>query len=273
MSADPCPSPTCARAWALVVLLAGGCATPVRRLPSRQVDDPITLPARVFELGVGATVTPSNEYGETEGEPIIPLRYGITDRLTLLGGLALEFALLDDAPVASAATGEKAATSRFGLSLTGGLVGLGYSSIEGLIVQPVFGVGAVKHVSPSLRLHSAVYWIGRFGRLSDESVVSASVGATLQLVDRLALTLSAGDKVNVETWLPSGDWGRNVVFVGSSLEYRPWHWVTAGLGGRVESTQRPRTTLEPVAPGDPRPRSPRRRPVSLWFGASLTFYW
>jgi hypothetical protein len=256
-----------------LALAAAGCATPVRRLPSRQVDDPITLPARVFELGVGASVTPSNEYGETDGAPIIPLRYGITDRLTLLGLTAVEFALLDDAPVASAATGERAATSRLGLSLTGGLVGLGYSTIEGLIVQPVVGVGAVKHVSPSLRLHSAVHWIGRFGRLSDESFVSASVGATRQLVDRLALTLTAGDRVNVQTALPSGDWGRNVVFTGASLDYRPWHWVTAGLSGRVESTQRPPATLEPVPPDEPVPRIARRRPVSLWFGASATFYW
>ena len=60
----------------VVVLLAGGCAMPARRPPSRQVDDPITLPARVFELGVGATVTPENEYGATEGEPIIPRGMG-----------------------------------------------------------------------------------------------------------------------------------------------------------------------------------------------------
>ena len=191
----------------------------------------------------------------------------------MLGLLAAEVALLDDAPVASAATGDKAATSLLGLSLIGGLVGIGYSSIEGLIVQPVFGVGAVKHVSASLRLQSNVYWIGRIGRLHDESVFSGSVGATLQLVDRLAVTLDAGDRVNVETFLPSGDWGRNVVFAGPSLEYRPWHWMTGGLGGRVEATQRPQTTFEPVAPGDPRPGMPRRHPVSIWAGAWLNFYW
>jgi hypothetical protein len=275
MSTGPCPPRSCSRAWAvaLLVVVVGACATPARRLPSREVDDPITLPARVFELGVGAMVTPSDEYGATDGEPLIPVRYGITDRVTLLGLLAVEVALLDDAPVASAATGERAATSPLGLSLTGGLVGLGYSSIEGMIVQPVFGVRAVKHVSRSLRLQSNVYWIGRFGRLHDEAVLAASVGATLQLVDRLALTLDAGDRVNVDTFLPSGDWERNVVFAGPSLEYRPWHWVTGGLGARVEATRRPRATFEPVAPDDPRPGMPRRQPVSIWLGAWLNFYW
>ena len=48
---------------------------------------------------------------------------------------------------------------------------------------------------------------------------------------------------------------------------------TAGLSGRVESTQRPPATLEPVPPDEPVPRIARRRPVSLWFGASATFYW
>ena len=73
---------------------AAGCGTASRPLPSRQVDDPVTLPRRMLSLSLGARGTLSNEDREREGHEVpLRIRYGITDRITIEDLLVLDAAV------------------------------------------------------------------------------------------------------------------------------------------------------------------------------------
>ena len=261
---------------ALALLVSVGCGTPSRRLPARMVDDPITLPRRMVSVAMGAQRTASNERRETEWQPIGYLRYGLTDRLTLDGLLALDFAVLDDAPIEYAATGERAARSPFGLSLQAGLAGIGYSSIEGTIVQPRLGLVLRKRLGNSWRAGLGAAWYSSYSDLRDYSALSSSASLTVQLTQTLALTGFVVDTLDMDTFAPSSRWNLHTVSAGLAPGYRPLHWLTLELDVQVQAVWRPLLIARVVPPTEPGPlpvRWPSRRFPVFWAGAAAAAHW
>lgn len=72
-----------------------GCGTPSRRLSTRAVDDPMTLPHRLMRVDIGASAVRGSQRLET---PVLQIDYGLTDRLQLVNLSGLKYALWDDAP-------------------------------------------------------------------------------------------------------------------------------------------------------------------------------
>jgi hypothetical protein len=264
--------------FALAVLAALGCGTPSRRLPTRAVDDPITLPRRMMEATVGATGTLSDEDREPSAGPLLGLRYGITDRLSWTGGLlAFEYALLDDAPVEHAATGARAAGAPLGLSVTAGLAGFAYSTIEGAIFYPTLGVSLVRRLGSRFKIEGDASWILVLGKRRPYSWTYLRVGGTFQLLDRIALRLAAFDILQPPSAIGSYRWHEHTLGVALGPEFRPATWVDLGVGLRGEAhwwwpLQQP----PPLPPTEPSPRPPRlssHRFGVVWASAWATFHW
>jgi hypothetical protein len=271
----------------LAVTLALGCATPPRKLTTRAVDDPAVLPRRLAALSLSGWADRLERTGSWNENLLLNFRYGITDRLEL-NNLSLRYALLDDAPPpADAPPG----TRRPPLSLVfgAGLNGIGYSSLEELFVLPTLSVLVEKHVGARLRLWTALgwdaFWVGtprqrntlytsylrpNAARTSD---VSFAAGASVQLVDHLALTGSVGAHELYACTVPTCDWAARGVSAGVGPAVRPWRWLE--LVVRAYATERWRPT-NPSIP-QPAPLIPDVLPplhVS-WYGVSgsATFFW
>jgi hypothetical protein len=260
---------------ALVALAgAAACATPSRRLPTRLVDDPITLPRRMISVSAGVRTTPANEWREGQMQTLGGVRYGVTDRITLEGPLVLDVALLDDAPVQSAATGLRAAEAPIALALHGGLAGVGYSSWDGTILQPALGFRIARHLGERSRLHLTSTWYGSHSERWNDCWLYGVLGYTLQVTERVAVSLSLFDDWNLDTFLPSRRWIRHGLGVGPGVGIRPLHWLTVGADVRVERIWRARQEIplgDPTASGVPMPR--RTRAVAAWGRLSASAHW
>ena len=231
-----------------------------------------------MEATVGATGTLSDENRQRSAGPLLGLRYGITDRLTWTGGLlAFEYALLDDAPVAHAATGARAAGAPLGLSVTAGLAGFAYSTIDGTSLYPILGVSLVRHLGSRFKIEGGARWILVLSKHSPESWIYLRVGGTFQLLDRTVLRLSAFDNLQPPGRAGQYRWHEHSLGVEFGPEFRPATWVDLGAGLRAEAHWWwPLRQPPPLPPTEPSPR-PRRLPSSrfgvVWASAWATFHW
>jgi hypothetical protein len=261
--------------------LATGCAAPSRRLTPRQVEDPVTLPRGMASASV--SVTPAR-YWPTDNTDVTALPgfgYGVSDRLEW-NILSARYALLDDAPTGTAPT------SPFSLAVGGGLAGIGYSSIDGTILLPTAHLRVMKHVASRWRFEAGTQWTGFWSSGSSEpvrynfgtlrqishpgSMLAIDVGATRQLVDRLALGVGLYASQVHECLDLFCDWTARDAEASLQLSYRPWHWLTLALSPAVGTRHRPTSFAPPSAP-DGIPIDLPRSVTWLSLGGSAAFFW
>src|SRR3954470_21535756 len=143
-------------AAALAAITIASCAAPSRKLTTRIVEDPITLPKRMASASINVTAI---HYEPTDAQGILTtpgLRLGITDRLEWADLLSLRYAFLDDRPI------DGRAPMPLSLALRAGLFGIGYSSLEGLFLVPIVSLDALKHVSDRWALSLSVDWTAQW---------------------------------------------------------------------------------------------------------------
>jgi hypothetical protein len=278
---------------ASLALAITACATPSRRLSTRTVDDPAVLPGRMVEVSVDAAVSRDHPTDVAAGSVLPRIDYGLSDRLELADLLSLRYALLDDAPRAP----ERIAADPFrprdplSLSVRAGLTGIGYSTVEGLIVLPVVEVVALEHLGAATTLALQLGWSGQWvgeralfpqpygynDRLwptaPRRSQLTASVIATRQLTDHLSLSLAGGLHEAHAGLGPWRAWGAS----GGSLELgaavRPWPWLTLRAAAFAGARVRPDGLGIVASPAEP---LARQLPESVtWVGASggAAFRW
>ena len=78
--------------------------------------------------------------------------FGLTNRLEWFGLIGLRFAILDDRPA------DGRAPMPFSLAVHAGVIGIGYSSAEGMIVVPVASLTVLKHVADRWALSLVGGW-------------------------------------------------------------------------------------------------------------------
>ena len=140
------------RLAALAAIALAACAAPSRRLTPRVVEDPIVLPKRMASVSTEISFVhyePTDVQG-TFGEP--GFRFGLTNRLEWFGLIGLRFAILDDRPA------DGRAPMPFSLAVHAGVMGIGCSSAEGMIVVPVASLTVLKHVADRWALSLAAGW-------------------------------------------------------------------------------------------------------------------
>jgi len=282
-------SSVAAVALVATAVVAAGCCPP-RRYPARFLDDPIVLPRRLVDVDtrVDLPLRPGAERARwNQGSGVWSngrdyahwpvFGYGLTDRVSLVGMTAVEIAILDDAPVESAATGWCAATAPLGLAVSAGVRGLGYDpSSERARFAPFAAVHLRRHLGRDLRLDGRVD-AGLY-RSAERTLfgidattapwVHGDLGVTAQLPRGLAAGVTLYDAVE---WLPgavqfpgSADpgrrgpgWTREAVGAVPALFYRPRYWVT--LSAEVDVSVALRSNLVVW----PRPDSPVSSTVIL----------
>jgi hypothetical protein len=267
----------------LAVAALGACAAPSRRLSPRVVNDPIVLPRRMASVSLGAQKTWYPRDG-TSAFGITPtFAVGLTDRLEYQGLVGVGYAILDDAP------GSPRAPSPLSLAVEAGILGVGYSSSQGLIVDPVVGIRVQKHVADrwNLSLLTAWYaaWYERpaapspnpslsalaFGR--NRSEVDISVHVTRQLGERFALALGATPYQVQDCLAPFCSWTIRGVGGSLILWFRPADWITLGLGPNGGVRYRPPMLPEPTDPSEPVVSTPPRSVPWLGVFGSVVYYW
>jgi hypothetical protein len=241
------------------VACGGGCATPSRRLPERVVDDPVTLPRQMIEVGLAGRreVTERPEW-EDAGEVIPSIRYGLTDRLMLLGITGLEYALLDDAPPEHASTGRAAVEAPLSLSVRGEFQEIGWSTYDGFLASPMVGVSAGKRLGSRVR-----FWTGGAGGTRfrggapgpglDGWWLGSNAAVLVQVLPKLAVDLDLHAGWGFDNWQtpvrhPSG---LTSYWFGArpGLAYRPFHWLTAGMSVELQLERHRPPTIEPMPDG------------------------
>jgi hypothetical protein len=164
------------------------------------VEDPIVLPRRMASLTIGGGVAHQEPIGARRSWMTGNFRFGITDRLEWTDLLSLRYAPLDDRPV------DGRPARPLSLALQAGFRGIGYSSIEGMVLQPSAALQTLKHVGDRWALGMSFTWLATWmqrpvmlwsttGDLvytsGRRSFWTLSGFATRQLGDRLALSLGA----------------------------------------------------------------------------------
>jgi hypothetical protein len=269
----------------LAVVALAACAPPSRRLTPRVVEDPIVLPKRMASVSTGISFVhyePTDAQG-TFGQP--GFRFGLTNRLEWFGLIGLRFAILDDRPA------DGRAPMPFSLAVHAGVMGIGYSSAEGMIVLPVASLTALKHVADrwalSLTADWRAQWVEHGGLFAVTPAYSRTLtysgrrGSTLtltgaltrQLSERIALGIAPAVAQTNDCVDPTCGWvsqsASGTVFVSA----RPWDWLTVSLGPEVGVRHRPDAVLPTMFPnGTPIYIPPT---TVTWFGVSGTaaFYW
>jgi hypothetical protein len=270
-------------AAALAAITVASCAAPSRKLTTRIVEDPITLPKRMASASINVTAI-HYEPTDTQGVLTTPgLRFGITDHLEWVDVLGLRYAFLDDRPA------DGRAPTPLSLALRAGLFGIGYSSAEGMIVLPTVSLDALKHVgdrwSLSLSLDWTAQWVARpFGwtlRYNDALFYSArrfsfltlSAAVTRQLSDRVALGVGSSVDQNTDCVSPFCDWKSRSAGVSVFVGVRPLWWMTVVVAPAVGVRERPDIALPTTYP-DGTPIT--IQPLSVtWMSLTgrLAFYW
>ncbi len=267
------------RLWVLATIAA--CAAPSRRLTPRQIEDPITLPRGMASASL--SVEPAHYWptGANALYGVPAFRFGITDRLQL-GLLSLGYAFLDDSPAGATPA------APFSLALQGGVLGLGYSSIDGTIVFPILALRTAKHLDSRWRFDAGASWVGNWASGSSvapafnpgtlaysgrpSSLIDGDASATRQVADRIAVTVRGyiGETRGCLSTLCG--WRNRTVQGSISLSLRPWHWMTVGISASVGLRRRSPSFMPPPDPDDPPAVLPN--PV-LWLagGGWATFYW
>lgn len=263
----PAPGRCLALVGALLAALATGCGSSVAPMPRRMVADPITLPEGMDSLSGAVAqegVSLQQERLYSFGIPKLGWAHGITDRWTLTNLTWLSYALREEI---DRGTGEGRAP--FALAVSGGVLGVGFSSVESIIATPGAGVTAIARqgrfrVAGSQTIATLISYL-RFVPFS-----VTHVDGMLQIVDGVALGLRAS-----ASYVPPLDDSSSLrTSLGLRGVARPWHWLSL----HVESMA-VRTARWTDAPGDPPspdgPLVPEPRNVHwdypIWLGAA--FHW
>jgi hypothetical protein len=276
------------RALALtaIAVAIAGCGAPSRQLTTRIVEDPITLPKRMASGSLRMTAL---HYEPTDAQGVLwdaGIRLGITDRLEWTDVLSLRYAILDDRPA------DGRAPMPFSLAMRAGFVGIGYSSFDGMIVQPIISAEALKHVADRWALRLAAEWDAQWvehpytlfpftpaysstlhysARIF--STVSVRGSVTRQLGSRVALGIAPRASQNTDCVEPTCDWKWRSASVALTLGVRPLSWLTVRVAPSVGVRHRPDLLLPVVYPDGTaipiRPRTVTFGAVSVW----LDFYW
>jgi hypothetical protein len=274
-------------AWGIVAVVSvGACATPSRRLTTRIVEDPMVLPRGLFGLSVQPSVTKYSTRDAAAWDLGLTFRYGITDRLQL-EGLSLRYAFLDDAPVYGDGAPDGRRHGPLSLSVRAGVDGIGYSSIEGLIVLPTLSVAARKHLGSRAFVWADAEagggWVttqpsftGPYGSTLwpgwPNSRVALTAGGTVQVVDHLAVSAGAGVHQLHACAVPTCAWAARgaTAFAGPIL--RPWPWLSVSASGQLGGRERPFVAVVP----DPDGMGPVLPPRDVWWwgvNTFVTFFW
>ena len=268
---------------ALVGVGVASCAAPARRLTTRVVDDRIVLPRRMASISLDGRYF---DYKPTDarGGTLTPgFRFGITDRLEWDDVLSLRYAILDDRPV------DGRAPMPLSLAVRAGTYGIGYSSMEGMILLPVASVHALKHVGDRWALSARASWEaqyvttpGAFTPAYSEtlhywsrrsSIVGIRADAVRQLDDHVAVGLGAGVDQYNDCVSPTCGWVSQGAGASVRVIVRPWHWVTVAGGSSAGVRHRPDALLPT--------RYPNGAPITTqpltveWMSldAFIAFYW
>jgi hypothetical protein len=232
----------------LAAITIASCAAPSRKLTTRIVEDPITLPKRMASASINVTAI---HYEPTDAQGILTtpgLRLGITDRLEWADLLSLRYAFLDDRPI------DGRAPMPLSLALRAGLFGIGYSSLEGLFLVPIVSLDALKHVSDRWALSLSVDWTAQWvsrpfswtPAYNDAlvystrrlSFVTLSAAVTRQLSDRVALGVGPSVEQGTDCVSPFCDWKSRSARVSLFVGVRPLWWFTVLIAPAVGVRQR-----------------------------------
>jgi len=268
---------------ALAAAMVASCAAPSRRLTTRVVDDRIVLPKRMASISLDGRYF---DYKPTDarGGTLTPgFRFGITDRLEWDDVLSLRYAILDDRPV------DGRAPMPLSLAVRAGTYGIGYSSVEGMILLPVVSINALKHVGDRWALSARASWEAQY--LSTPSIWTPAYSETLhyssrrfsvigiradavrQLDDHVAVGFGAGvDQFN-DCVSPTCGWVSQGAGASVRVIVRPWHWVTFSGGSSAGVRHRPDALLPTRYPNG---GNITTRPLTVeWMAldAFVAFYW
>jgi hypothetical protein len=177
----------------------------------------------------------------------------------------------------------------FSLALQAGVLGIGYSSAEGMIVLPVASLSALKHVADRWALVLAFDWSARWvqdqiqtvpaysGRLVYSSRIASTLvlraAVTRQLAERTAMGIAPSVEQTNDCIDPTCGWVSRGAGVSMFVSQRPWDWLTLSVGPAAGVRERPDAVLPTMYPSGTPITIP---PTSVtWFGFSGTaaFYW
>jgi hypothetical protein len=250
----------------LLALLASGCVTNSVPMPTRMVADPVTLPQEMGTLSFAV----AGRGREIEIGPIdaisfqrIAWAFGISDNMALTNLTWLSYAVIEDR---DRETGEGRAP--FALALNGGLLGVGFSSVESFIATPGVGVTAIARTG-RLRFAAHQTFASQVSALRVTPFSVTDVDGMLQIADRVALGIRASASFHVA---PRDSEYALETTLGLRAAVRPRHWVSLHLEGTVVRS------AEWTDPSDtpPRPDSPPPPPshtvqwsYPVWLGAAV----
>jgi hypothetical protein len=247
----------------VVVGIALGCAAPSRHLTNRQVEDPIVHPRGLASVTGGVAYTHASYSGRSLW-PSAVLRYGITDRLELQD-VSLRYAFLDDAPPVQDGRPDGRRRGPLAVAARAGFDALGYSSLDGFLLQSVASVEARKHLgsrayvwtdlswtawwTSSQRLRPGLYTTNLWPA-GNWSQTAVSLGGVIQLVERVALSLGGGAHQLRACVVPSCDLASVGVVAFAGVSVRARQWMDVSLFGSVGGRER-RFLLPPPPPDAP----------------------
>jgi hypothetical protein len=266
----------------LAAIALAACAAPSRRLTPRVVEDPIVLPKGMASVAAEVRTThyePTNA-GGTRG--LAGIRFGLTNRLEL-HDLGLRFAILDDRPA------DGRTPMPFSLALQAGVRGIGYGSLEGMIVIPVASLSALKHVADRWALVLALDWIAQWlqhpiqtvpaysGSLGYSSRIFSTLAlravVTRQLAERTALGIAPRVEQTNDCIDPTCGWVSRGAGMELFVSQRPWDWLTLRVGPAAGVRERPDAVLPTMLPGGTPLTIPPTSVTWFAFSGTATFYW
>lgn len=272
------------RLAALAAVGLAACAPPSRWLTPRVVEDPIVLPKRMASVSTRIRYVhyePTN-VGGTFGQGA--LRIGLTNRLEWNGLIGLRFAILDNRPA------DGRAPMPFSLAVHAGVVGIGYSSVEGMIVQPVASISTLKHVGDRWALSLGLDWgatwvqsqffrftpaysgsLGYSGRIGSTFTLDGAV--TRQLSERIALGVSPAVSQTNDCIDPTCGWVSQSASGAVFVSVRPWAWLTVSAGPDIGVRHRPNVLLPVAYPDGTLISIPPARVTWFAFSGTAAFYW
>jgi hypothetical protein len=268
---------------ALAALAAASCAAPSRRLTTRIVEDPITLPKRMASASLAVTAV---HYEPTDAQGVVfapGLRYGITDHLEWTDLLGLRYAFLDDRPA------DGRTPRPLSLALRAGVYGIGYSSAEGMIVLPVVSLTALKHVADRWALSLSAGWTAQWIEYPsswtpaysstlvyssrERSWLSLDASVVRQLRDRVALGVAPSIEQVTDCVSPTCGWKTRGAAVSVFVGVRPLWWLTFYAGPAAGVRERA-NVAGPITYPDGTVIVVQPRTVTwVSLSGSLVFYW
>jgi hypothetical protein len=214
------------------------------------------------------------------------IRYGITDHLEWADLLGLRYAFLDDRPA------DGRAPMPLSLALRAGLRGFGWSSLDGMIVQPIVSLDVLKHVADRWALSLGADWVAQWvehpsgifpytpgysGSLAywsrDWSTIALRAEVMRQLTPRFALGVVPTVAQSTDCVDPTCDWKSRSGSVALMAGVRPLSWLTVRLAPAAGVRNRPNLPLPTTYPDGTPIMIP---PLTVtWVSVTgwLDFYW